>query len=368
MKHIVYILPYLNQGGTEKQALSLVTEFQHRHKITVLAPTGKGLPPFLDRQLTYSEFTAWERNFFKGFRELITGLKTAHQHQPIDLIHVHGAHELLIPARLLFPNLPIVFTVHGYHGASAEISYRLACLFANWWATQVIAVCQAEYDILTNLGMNSAKLQLIYNGVPTPEIDPHQVTALANRFNLDPSTQTIIGTIARLSEAKGLTYLLQAFARVAKGRSNLRLVIAGVGDLEQQLKQESSHLGIADRTIFTGYVNNIAQLMDLFDFFVLPSLQEACSLACAEAMAQQKAVIGTRIGGTVEQVADGETGFIIPDKDVDALTEKLEIFLDRPELVDRFAHNGRQRYEELFALDRMLVQTENLYDRLFIYV
>ena len=368
MKHIVYILPYLNQGGTEKQALSLVKEFQHRHLITVLAPTGKGLPPFLEQQLTYTEFTAWERNFFKGLRELIAGLKAAQKRHPIDLIHVHGAHELIIPARLLFPKLPIVFSVHGYHGASSEVSYRLACLFANLWATRVIAVCQAEADILVKLGMNPAKLQLIYNGVPTPTIDPSQVATLADRFQLDPSTQTIIGTVARLSEAKGLTYLLQAFARVATAKPNLQLVIAGVGDLEGELKQQARDLGIAEQTIFTGYVNNIAQLMHLFDFFVLPSLQEACSLACAEAMSQQKAVIGTAIGGIVEQVADGETGFIIPPQDVDSLTEKLQCFLDRPELVDKFAQNGRQRYEEYFALDRMLIQTEELYDRLLISV
>ncbi len=364
MKHLVYILPYLNQGGTEKQALSLVTEFQHRHLITVLAPTGKGLQPFLEQQLTYHEFTAWERNFFKGLRELIAGIKAAQKRQPIDLIHVHGAHELIIPARLLFPKLPIVFTVHGYHGASSEVSYRLACLFANLWATRVITVCQAESDILLKLGMNPAKLQLIYNGVATPTIDPIQVAALADRFQLDPRNQTIIGTVARLSEAKGLTYLIQAFTRVSKDRSNLRLVIAGVGDLEQQLKQQARDLGIADRVTFTGYINNIAQLIELFDFFVLPSLQEACSLACAEAMAQQKAVIGTSIGGIVEQVADGETGFIIPPQDVDSLAEKLQYLLDRPELVDKFAHNGRRRYEEYFALDRMLIQTESLYTNL----
>ena len=216
--------------------------------------------------------------------------------------------------------------------------------------------------------MNPAKLQLIYNGVPTPTIDPIQVATLADRFQLNPSSQTIIGTVARLSEAKGLTYLLQAFNRVAKDKPNLRLVIAGVGDLEQQLKQQARDLEIADRVIFTGYVNNITQLIDLFNFFVLPSLQEACSLACAEAMAQQKAVIGTSIGGIVEQVADGETGFIIPPQDVDSLTEKLQYFLDRPELVDKFARNGRRRYEEYFALDRMLIQTEKLYDLLLITV
>jgi L-malate glycosyltransferase len=364
LKHLVYILPYLEQGGTERQALSLIEEFHQRYQISLLAPSGKALPLFLERQLNYCEFTAWERNFFRGLRELIVGIKAAQKRQPIDLIHIHGAHELMIPMRLLFPHLPIVFTVHGYHGASAEVSYRLACLFANLWATRVICVCQTEYDLLVKFGMNPAKLEMIYNGVPTPTLDRSKVAALAHQFNLDPTTQTIIGTAARLSEAKGLTYLLQAFARVAQGTPNLRLVIAGVGELEQQLKQQAQDLGIAERTIFAGYVNNLPELMSLFNFFVLPSLQEACSLACAEAMSQQKAVIGTTIGGIVEQVADGETGFLIPPQDVDNLAEKMQYLLDRPELVDELARNGRTRYEEYFALDRMLIQTENLYSKL----
>ena len=364
MKHLVYILPYLNLGGTERQALSLIHEFQDRYQVTLLAPTGKGLPPFLEAQLTYCEFTAWERNFFKGLRELIAGIKAAQKRQSIDLIHVHGAHELMIPLRLLFPKLPIVFTVHGYHGASADLSYRLACLFANLWATRVICVCQTEYNILVKFGMNPAKLEMIYNGVPTPKIDQLIVESLSEKFKLDPTNQTIIGTAARLSEAKGLTYLLQAFVRVAKNKPTLRLVIAGVGELEQQLKQQAQDLDIAEQTIFAGYVNNLPELMSLFNLFVLPSLQEACSLACAEAMAQQKAVIGTSIGGIVEQVADGITGFIIPPQDVDSLVEKLQYLLDRPELVDEFAQNGRKRYEELFALDRMLIKTEELYSKL----
>jgi L-malate glycosyltransferase len=364
LKHLVYILPYLNQGGTERQALSLIKDYQHRYRVTLLAPTGKGLPPFLAQQLTYCEFTAWERNFFKGLRELIAGIKAAQKRQPIDLIHVHGAHELMIPVRLLFPNLPIVFTVHGYHGASADVSYRLACLFANLWATRVISVCQTEYDILVKFGMNPNKLEMIYNGVPTPILDRSKVSSLANQFNLDPTTQTIIGTAARLSEAKGLTYLLQAFARVVTDKPNLRLVIAGVGELDTQLKQQSQDLGIADRTIFAGYVNDLPELMSLFNFFVLPSLQEACSLACAEAMAQQKAAIGTTIGGIVEQISDGETGFLIPPKDVDTLADRIQYLLDRPELVDEFARNGKQRYDELFTIDRMLIKTEDLYSQL----
>jgi glycosyltransferase involved in cell wall biosynthesis len=82
-------------------------------------------------------------------------------------------------------------------------------------------------------------------------------------------------------------------------------------------------------------------------------------------MAQQKAAIGTTIGGIVEQIVDGKTGFLISPRDVDTLADRMQYLLDRPELVAEFAHNGRKRYEEYFALDRMLIKTENLYSKLF---
>jgi len=105
--------------------------------------------------------------------------------------------------------------------------------------------------------------------------------------------------------------------------------------------------------------------MELFTIFVLASLQEACSLACAEAMAQKKAVIGTNVGGICEQVLDGETGFIVPPQDVSALAAKLSVLLDQPELIAKFAQNVSDRYQKLFVLEKMLTQTNLVYESLF---
>ncbi|PZV14179.1 MAG: glycosyltransferase family 1 protein [Pseudanabaena sp.] len=359
-KHILFILPYLNQGGTEKQALSLIKGLSDHYKISLLAPDGKGAPQFRALPILQSEYTKWEINFFKGFPELIAKIKEIKKEQVIDLMHVHGAHELMLAVNLALRKVPILFTVHGYHGASAKFSYQMSCWFSNWFADRVICVCEAEYNLLRELGLNEKKLHLIYNGVKEPILNADKSLELTKKFHLDPYNQIILGTAARLEEAKGLTYLLQAFAKL-KGE-NLRLVIAGNGELESSLKQEAQDLGISDRVIFTGYLNDLPNLMQLFDIFVLPSLQEACSLACAEAMSQGKPVVGTCVGGIEEQVSDLQTGFIVMPRDPDSLAAKLGELIADQNLRDRFAKNGYSRYRELFSNEIMLEKTAQLYD------
>ena len=372
-KHILVILPYLNQGGTEKQALSLIEGLGDRYKISLLAPDGKGASKFKALPILQREFTRWDFNFFKGLPELIAGIKEIQKEQAIDLVHVHGAHELMLPVRWVLRKVPIIFTVHGYHGEGAQFSYQMSCWFSNWLATEVISVCEAEYNLLRELGLNEKKLHLIYNGVKEPILDPTKSMELAERFHHNPETQLILGTAARLNEAKGLTYLLKAFAAltpspspIGRGEKELRLVIAGTGELEASLKQEAQDLGISDRVIFTGYLDDLPNLMQLFDIFVLPSLQEACSLACAEAMSQAKPVVGTCVGGIAEQVSDRQTGFIVMPRDPDDLAAKLAELINDRELRDRFAKSGYARYRELFSSEIMLTKTSNLYNSLIL--
>ena len=372
-KHILVILPYLNQGGTEKQALSLIEGLGDRYKISLLAPDGKGASKFKALPILQREFTRWDFNFFKGLPELIAGIKEIQKEQAIDLVHVHGAHELMLPVRWVLRKVPIIFTVHGYHGDGAQFSYQMSCWFSNWLATEVISVCEAEYNLLRELGLNEKKLHLIYNGVKEPVLDSAKSMELAERFRLNPETQIILGTAARLNEAKGLTYLLKAFAAltpspspIGRGEKELRLVIAGTGELEASLKQEAQDLGISDLVVFTGYLDDLPNLMQLFDIFVLPSLHEPFGLVCAEAMSQSKPVVVTGVGGLAEQVSDRQTGFIVMPRDPDGLATKLAELINDRELRDRFAKSGYARYRELFSSEIMLTKTSNLYNSLIL--
>jgi L-malate glycosyltransferase len=363
-KHILYILPYLEQGGTEKQALSLIEHFKKDARISLLAPCGKSLDRFKSQNINYHHFSRFDRNLFKGLVEFRAGIRAIAAFHPIDLIHVHAAHELIPLAKLFAQRSPILFTVHGYHGVESALGYRLAAWFSNWWADGAIAVCQAEKDILVRMGIASSKINLIYNGVDEPRLEYDLCQQLENQFQLHPKEQIIIGTAARLTEAKGLQYLIKAFAKLALQNSQLRLVIAGSGELEQKLKRLTEILEVENQVIFTGYINTLPELIELFHIFVLPSLQEACSLACVEAMAQGKAVVGTKVGGIPEQIVDGETGFTVAAKDVDGLADRLLCLIENRELVKQFGDRGYVRYRQNFATAAMLGKTATLYDRL----
>ena len=363
-KHILYILPYLELGGTEKQALSLIEYFKKDYQVSLLAPCGKSLNRFKSQNINIYHFSRFERNLWKGLVEFWAGIRAIAQAHPIDLVHVHAAHELIPLAKLFSPRSPIVFTVHGYHGVGSAIGYRLAAWFSNWWADAAIAVCQAEKDILMAMGIAQSKLNLIYNGVDEPRLQYDRCQQIADRFQLHPQEQIIIGTAARLTEAKGLQYLIQAFAKLSVQNPQLRLVIAGSGELDRTLKQLTETLGIAEQVVFTGYIETLPELIELFHIFVLPSLQEACSLACVEAMAQSKAIIGTKVGGITEQVIDGKTGFTVAAKDVDGLADRLQCLIENRELAKQFGDRGYARYRQNFATVSMLDKTATLYDRL----
>jgi L-malate glycosyltransferase len=362
MKHILYVLPYMNLGGTERQAFSLMKNLQDRYHISLLAPQGPGEQPFRQADFPYHEFPRLEQNILGGLARFRSALLEIHRQRPIDLIHVHAAHELTMLAKFFLPKVPVIFTVHGYHGRQSGLGYRLAAIFGNLFAERVIAVSQSEIQILELDRLQTHKTNLVYNGVAEPQIDRQRASHLAHQFECDRVDRITIGTAARLSEAKGLEYLIVAISQLVKRHPNIQLVIAGDGELKGSLQQMVNDLGISDHVVFAGYIQDVQNLMYSFDIFVLPSLQEALPLACAEAMSLGKAIVGTNVGGIPEQVVDGETGFVVPAKDPAALADRIHSLIADPELMKRFAQKSYERYQEKFTVRVMLDHTTHIYE------
>jgi L-malate glycosyltransferase len=161
MKHILYVLPYMELGGTEKHAFSLMNNLQQHYHVSLLAPDGLGASPFRQAGFSYQEFSRLEQNLARGMWRLRRSLIALHRQSPIDLIHIHGAHELTWLVKMFLPDVPVVFTVHGYHGAQSGLSYRLAAIFGNLFADQVIVVSRSELKIMGEYKLQASKTTLI---------------------------------------------------------------------------------------------------------------------------------------------------------------------------------------------------------------
>ncbi len=360
MKNILYIIPYLSIGGTEKHLLDLIKGFSDKYQLFLMAPEGETLEWFQEEKISYYSFPRLEKDPFKGIKTFFKQLKKIIKENSIDLIHVHAAAELVLMIKLVTRKIPIVFTVHGYHGSMKEWDYWVSARISNYFASRVITVARAEKEILLKKGIRRNKTQTIPNGVPDPlklNIKKPEI------FKTTPEGGIIIGAIARLETTKGLTYLINAFKPLYEEYPQLHLVIVGTGSKETELKKETEKLGISKRTIFTGFQKNIHDFLHFFDILVIPSLHEAHPLVLLEGLGHGKPIIATRVGGIPEVIIDGVNGILVPPADTGALVRKLSLLLGDNGLRERLVRESRNTYEENFAVSRMLYETEKLYEK-----
>ncbi len=177
------------------------------------------------------------------------------------------------------------------------------------------------------------EISVIYNGIDVSEFKPD-----LNRTN-DGNGLRIV-CVSRLIERKGIKYLIEAIGKLKN--KNIKLVLVGEGNQEEELKKLAQDLGISDIVDFKGYIShdNIADIYRNSDVFILPSLNEGMSNALLEGMASGLTVIVTDTGGTVE-LLDGN-GIIIPMGDSDAIVEAIRRLMDHPDERKRMNMRSRQ--------------------------
>ena len=165
---------------------------------------------------------------------------------------------------------------------------------------------------------------------------------------------------------KDLVTWLRAAALVAKKFPDARFVLVGegrdsttFGELQTLVKT----LGIVEEVIFLGYHRNLLPIYSAFDIFVLSSLREGLPNSILEAMALGLPVVTTDVAGAKELVVNGETGFVVPQKDSEGLARAIVTLLADHESRDRMGKAGRERIETEFCFAKRLRRLEDLYDR-----
>ena len=172
---------------------------------------------------------------------------------------------------------------------------------------------------------------------------------------------TVVGNVARLAEQKGHATLLEAAALVRRRRPDVRFAIAGDGELRHELEQQAKELG--DHVAMLGNRPDVPDLLASFAVFAYPSRFEGLCLAVLEAQAAGVPVVATPVGGIRETVVDGETGFLVPVGNAEALAERIVYVLEHPDDARRVADEARRR-AQAFSVERMVAETLALYDDL----
>jgi len=175
----------------------------------------------------------------------------------------------------------------------------------------------------------------------------------------------VIGTVRRLEKKYGVEYLIRAFASLLKKGFALRLHVIGTGSEERRLKGLSQELQVENNIRFFGFVKNscIPDYLNQMDIFVVPSIMpsETFGVAAVEAAACQLPVIASHIGGLPEVVRDGETGFLVPPRDPEAIAERVGLLIKDFRLRKRMGEAARGFIVKNYSWKENALQMERLY-------
>ncbi|GJL52860.1 MAG: glycosyl transferase [Nitrospirales bacterium] len=234
--------------------------------------------------------------------------------------------------------------------------------------SKAIAISRPVRDFMVQRRkVSPARMETFFYGLPLAEFtypDEYLVKAKRKELNIT-SEESVISTIGRLANMKGQIYFIRAAAEIVKSAPQTRFLVVGDGPDFSLLQQEAQRLNLGDRLVFTGFCEDVPVLLALSDIVVIPSIYgEGGPLTLFEAMNIRKPVVGTTTGMMDEVITHGETGFIIPPKDVSAIVEKLLFLLQNPLLAKQMGEKGWevcQYYDIAYSVKRLA----KIYQELF---
>jgi len=303
-----------------------------------------------------------------GFYREADRLASVFRAQRLDLLHTNytGCEESAVAARRAkIPRVVGTFHVDPSYDLARERSglrHRLIECISNHALDRAIAVSErTKEDWVRRTLLPASRVVTIHNGIDSARFRREIPRSEARRLLGLPLDARILGSVARLDEAKGFTYLLDAVSLLSRAGTDVLLLLAGEGPLKTSLEKKAVQLGIGSRVRFMGFLSDVQPLLDALDVFVLPSLCETLGYAHLEAMATGLPSVGTTVGGVPEVIVPGQTGLLVPPRDPQALASALGMLLGSPEACQRMGAAGRERVMSHFSEREMTRQTIDVY-------
>jgi len=172
----------------------------------------------------------------------------------------------------------------------------------------------------------------------------------------------LVIAVAELIKRKNLKDIILAIKLVNDRKYLAKLLIAGDGIMEQQLKNFVLENNLKNSVFFLGRRSDVPELLCISDVLAITSLHEGLPRAVMEAMAMEKPVVAYNIRGVRDLVVDGETGFLVKFGDINALADKIIFLMEHPNIAKAMGKEGRKRIEENFSLDIILKEMKELYN------
>jgi len=386
---IAHVITRLILGGAQENTVLNCEDLIHRHGDDVLLITGPPLGPegsLLDRAraggVPVEIIDPLRRpiNLWRDWRSYRQLKQILRRYQP-DVVHTHSAKGgMLGRAAAWSLGVPAVLhTVHGapfhpYQGRAAQWFFQVCERWAARRCHSMVSVADAMTDLMVAARVAPReKFTTVYSGMevePFLAADEHRRRVRAELGYADE--HVVIGKIARLFKLKGHDDVIRAAEKMIRGDrlttclTNVRFLFIGDGIFRSRLERQIAEAGLSDYFQFTGLVppERIPELISAMDVVVHASLREGLARVLPQALIAGRPAVSYDVDGAREVVLDGETGYLVPPRDVEQLAAKLQLLASDPALRARLGAEGRRRFADVFRHERMTEQLRALYVKL----
>ncbi len=301
-------------------------------------------------------------------RQHLSSIRDYVRRNRISILHTHGyLSDVLgfLAARRL--PVAVVTTHHGWirNNRRQRLAVRLATALTRF-LDGIELVSETLRAELPASVRRSDKVAVVHNAIVLSDYVPQdRRQQIRGRLGVGRD-ECLLGVIGRLSVEKGCLEMLEAFEKIAQTFDYAHLVFVGEGPLCKELSERVRERGLQGRVHFAGHQAQVQPFYEASDIIVSPSRTEGLSNVLLEALAFERPVAATRVGGNAEIIEDGVSGLLVEPRSVSSIASAVSQLIRDERARERLGRNGRERVESHFTFEVRMGKEERFYDRILL--
>jgi glycosyltransferase involved in cell wall biosynthesis len=281
-----------------------------------------------------------------------------------QVVHTHNINASIdgVIASIL-KSIPVIIHTDHARRFPDKIRYMVAEWAVSHFMKRIIAVSEeTKKSLIKYEKISGKKIDVINNGVNSVVLckNTAKTINIKTALNLE-SFQFLIGCIGRLEPEKGLIYLIRAMPEILRRFPNVALVAVGQGNQKNLLLMEAKKNGVEKNVFLIGPRLDVSDVLQIFDVYVLPSEREGLPLSLLEAMATERPIVATTVGGIPNAITNEIDGLLVSPKSPEQLAEKICFLLSDEKLRGNLGVNARIRFENNYTIDKMVGEYQEIY-------
>ena len=366
---VLNIITDSNIGGAGKCIITYSNNYdKEKYEIVVAMPENSLLKPEIEKagvrviELPGLRDKSFDIPAIKNIRKVI-------EEERPDIVHTHASLSARIAARQ-YEDCKIVYTRHCDFPISKIYKYKIV----RWLnkkinenlTDKVIATSEQAKENLIKQGLSENIITTILNGVnKMPEISEEEKKKIKEKYSIK-SDEIVVGYLARVEELKGHRYFIEAAKIISnKFKNKYKFLIMGNGSYEEEAKKLVKELNLEDTVIFTGFINNVHEMLNILDIQINASyLSETTNLALLEGMSLGVPTVATKCGGTPKMIDERQNGLLVEKADAQSLAEGIINITNDEDNYQYMKKRSKEIYEERYTSKKYAQNIEKVYESL----